>query len=406
MSLRQQRRHDPNRPAFPQPQMASRMYRNIAVTFLGLTIVIVGVVIWMSSVRATVHMKVVRAMTKVDASVDVAKSPEQGQLQGRIVEGTFDNIQEFKVQQQTSTTIDTVTTGRVRITNNYSKAQPLVKTTRLLTADGHLFRINATVSVPSGQSVEVGAYSDQPGSAYAIGPGVKMTIPGLWIDLQKWIYAESVTSFVGGSKTVKVVTASDVGQAQETLEDAVVEQAKKTLIAEAGVPVEKLGEDCPADQACWQAVYFVTPIDKKSNVTAGQEAVGFLAQVKVKVVGVFYPKRDMELLIRSKLKDRLPDGRELVDFDPRQVVFHLEQADAATEHARINFSAQAASRLTDQSSVLSKDAIAGLSVDDAKAELLKIDGVQSVDITLNPSWASKLPRQKNAIEKLTDADWI
>lgn len=400
MPIRNPRRLDVNRnqPAFPQPPVAPRLYRNIAVTFLGLTIVIIGAVLWMSSVKATVRIRVKRDTTKIDSTVEIAKSPDQGQLQGRVVEGTFDNIQEFKVQEQTSTTVDTVTTGRVRIVNNYSKAQPLVKTTRLVTSDGKLFRINATVSVPSGQAVEVDAYSDQPGAAYAIGSGTKFTIPGLWIDLQKWIYAESVTAFAGGSKTVKTVGASDISEAQKSLEASVVEQAKKTLIAEAGIPADKLADDCPEDQPCWQGVYFITPVEKKTNVTAGQESDAFLAQVKVKVTGVFYPKRDMDLLVRTKLKERLPDGRDLVDFDPSRVIYRLETADTSAEKARIGFIAEASSRLTDQSPALSKDAIAGMSVDDAKAAISKIEGVEFVEVTLRPSWARKIPTQKNAID--------
>lgn len=373
------------------------MYRNIAVTFLGLTLVVIGVVVWMSSVKATVLVKVKRDSAKIDSVVDIAKEPEQGELHGRVVEGTFDNIQEFKITEQTASAEDSVATGRVRITNNYSKAQTLVKTTRLVTADGKLFRINATVNVPSSQSVEVDAYSDKPGKDSAIGSGVKFTIPGLWIDLQKWIFAESITSFTGANKVLKIVSALDIADAQKSLEETVIEQAKKTLIAEASVPAGALDENCRGDQDCWEAVYFITPVEKKTNVTAGQESESFLAQVKVKVTAVFYPKRDMELLVRTKLKERLPDGRDLVDFDSSRVIYRLEQSDAKLERARISFVAEASSRLSTNSSALSTDSIAGLSLSDAEKELTDIDGVEFVEIKLRPSWARKLPTQKKAI---------
>jgi hypothetical protein len=187
MPIRSPRKPDhAPRHAFPQPPVAPRMYRNIALTFFGLTIVVIGAVIWMSSVKATVRVKVEREVEKLDSAVEIAKSPEQGQLQGRVVEGTFDNIQEFKVKETSGTTVTATTTGRVRITNGYSKAQPLVKTTRLSTTDGKIFRINANINVPSGQSVEVDAYSDGTGAVYSVPAGTKFTIPGLWIDLQKW----------------------------------------------------------------------------------------------------------------------------------------------------------------------------------------------------------------------------
>jgi hypothetical protein len=375
------------------------MYRNIALTFFGLTVVVIGAVLWMSTVRATVRVQVKRDVANIDSFVEIAKSPEQGQLQGRVVEGVFDNIQEFKVKETTGNVVlNTTTTGRVRITNGYSKAQPLVKTTRLLTADGKLFRINATVTVSPGETVEVDAYSDAPGADYAIPAGTKLAIPGLWIDLQKWIYAEAITPFAGGIKTVKVVMASDIADAQKTLEQVVVDQAKKTLIAEAAVPADKLADDCPSEDACWKAVYFVTPMEKKSNISAGQESDAFLAQVKVKVTGVFYPRKDMELLVRSKLKERLPEGRDLVDFDPSDVVYKLDSADTTIEKAKIGFSVETSSRLTEQSSALSPQAIAGLSVQDAKEKIAAIEGVEFVEITLRPSWARRLPAKKDAIE--------
>jgi hypothetical protein len=399
MPIRHPRRLDSTvRHAFPQPPIAPRMYRNIALTFFGLTILVIGAVLWMSTVRATVRVHVKRNMAKIESSMDIAKSPEQGQLQGRVVEGVFDNIQEFNVKATSGSVVNTTTTGRVRITNKYSKAQPLVKTTRLLTADGKLFHINSTVNVASNSTVEVDAYSDQPGDVYAIPSGTAFTIPGLWIDLQKWIYAEAITPFEGGKRTVKLVTSEDISDAQTSLEAVVVEQAKKTLAAEAGIPAEKLAENCPSDQACWQAVYVVTPIEKKSNVTAGQEADSFLAQAKVKVTGVFYPRKDMELLVRSKLKDKLPEGRDLADFDPSKVVYRLESSDTGVEKARIVFSVETASRLTAQSPALSARAIAGLSVQEAKNVLSNVDGVEFVEITLRPSWARRLPSKPGAID--------
>ncbi len=401
MPIRNPRRADAPQPrhAFPQPPMAPRMYRNIAVTFLAVVVVVIGIVVWISSVKASVIIHVKSETTKIDSIVDIAKNPEEGQLQGRVVEGTFDNIQEFKVTEQPSSTVmTTATKGRVKIINTYSKAQPLVKTTRLLTADGKLFRINATITVLPNQSVEVDAYSDKSGQEFAIPAGTKFTIPGLWTDLQKWIYAESVTSFSGDTKNVKLVSQADIANAQGTLSQTVVDQAKKTLMAEAGMTAEMLSDDCPTTSQCWQAIYFVSPLEKKTNVSAGQESDGFLAQVKEKVTGVFYPRKDMELLVRSKLKDRLPDGKEIYKFDPATVTYTLDQIDSVTEKARVRFTAQASSRLTAQTPAFSKDLLTGLSIGEAKQKLLLIDGVQSIDIHMNPSWAHTLPSRKEAID--------
>jgi hypothetical protein len=398
MNVRHPRRTDFSKHAFPQPPIAPRVYRNIAFSFLGLTVVVVAIVIWMSTVRAEIRIQSKRDPVTLKTSVEIAKSPEQGQLQGRVVEGVFDKIQEFAVKEQTASSVVATTTGRVRITNKYSKDQTLIKTTRLLTPDGKLFRINANVDIPSGGTVEVNAYSDKTGPSYEIQSGTKFVIPGLWIDLQKLITAEAITAFSGTSVGMKVVTAADVDSSQKTLEEAVLAEAKKTLAAEANVPADKLGDACPDDAACWAATYVVETLEKKSNVTVGQNTESFLAQSKLKVTAVYYPRKDMDLLVSGKLKEQLPEGRELVDVDMRNVVFTLEQTDTKAEKARLGIKTEAYSRLTSQNPALAKEQVAGLSLEEAKSKLRSVEGVEFVEITLRPSWARNIPRQKDKIK--------
>ncbi len=360
--------------------------------------VVVAIVIWMSTVSAEIRIQSKRDPVSLKTSVEIAKSPEQGQLQGRVVEGIFDKIQEFAVKEQTASSVIATTTGRVRITNKYSKDQTLIRTTRLLSPDGKLFRINANVNVPSGGTVEVNANSDQTGSSFAIPNGTTFVIPGLWIDLQKLITAEAITPFTGTAEGTKIVTAEEVDNAQKTLEEAVLAEAKKTLAAEANVPADKIADSCPNDAACWSATYVVETLEKKSNVTVGQNTDSFLAQDKIKVTAVYYPRKDMDLLVSGKLKEQLPEGRDLVDVDLRNVAFTLEQTDTKVEKARIGIKIEAYSRLTAQNPALARDQIAGLSLEDAKAKLRQVEGAEFVEITLRPSWARNIPRQKDKIK--------
>jgi len=379
-------RHPSLRDAFPRPP-ASNLYRNIGFSFLGLTLFVVIGALWVSSVHARVTVKVKHDTAQVQASVDVAKSPEQNQLKGRVVQGTFEKIQEFGVKETSSTTPeDLPVQGTVKIINNYSKAQTLVKTTRLLAADGRLYRIDSNVVIPPKQSLQVAAHSDKSGAQYVLPPGTHLTIPGLWTEMQKYIYAESVSGFSGGTQIAKIVTSLDVEDAQKALEDAVFEQAKKTLKAEAGV-----GDD-------WQGVYSKKVVDKKTNTAPGQKSDQFLASVKLDVIAVFYPSLDMDALVRQRLKEGLADGRDLTNFDPSLVTYKIDSVDVANEKAKLAISAQAGTQLTQNSPALSKDAIAGLSLDEAKSKLTSVDGVDSVDIKIQPSWIGKLPSMKDHIE--------
>lgn len=369
------------------PPPASSVYRNIAFSFLGLTVLVVIGALWVSSVHARVSVKVKRDTTNVDTVIEIAKSPQQGQLRGRVVQGVFEKIQEFTVKERQDAPVDTtITQGTVRIVNNYSKPQTLVEKTRLLTADGRLYRIDKTVVLGVKESVLVSAHSDKAGKEYVLAPGVRMTIPGLWIDLQKWIYAETTTNFSGDQKVTRMVSAMDVKDAEETLEKAVLDQAAKTLKAEAGVGDE------------WQAVYVQKVVDSKTNVSAGQTSDQFLASVKLDVTAVYYPAKDMEVLVRQKLKDKIPDGRELIDYDPARIVYKVQDVDAKLEKARLGLTAQAMSRLTENSPQLDKEGLFGLTDEDAKAKLLGTDGVERVEIKIRPSWVHKLPSSKDKLD--------
>jgi hypothetical protein len=300
------------RDPFPRPP-APALYRNIAFSFLGLTVLVVFGVLWLSSVRARVMVLVKSDTTSAQAMVEVSQSPEQGQLRGKVVKGNFDKMQEFGVKDHSGEpqlAQDVEVNGTVKVINNYSRQQTLVKNTRLLTSDGRLYRLDKTVVLDPKESVTVTAHSDAKGRQYVLQPGEKFTIPGLWIDLQKWIYAEAVSGFTGGQLANKnVVTQLDVSDAQKALEDAVYEQAVKTLTAEAGAPAD------------WKAYFTKKVIEKKTNVTPGQSSDNFLASVKLEVTGVFFPKSDMEALVRQKLRERLPDGRDLVNFDSNAITY-------------------------------------------------------------------------------------
>lgn len=380
--------HASLRDSFPRPP-SSNLYRNIAFSFLGLTVLVVIGALWVSSVHARVTVRVKHDTTQIQSDVEIAKSPDQNQLHGRVVHGTFEKIQEFAVKDTGASAAvpeDLEVNGTVKIINNYSKSQTLVKTTRLLTSDGRLYRIDKDVVIAPKQSVMVTAHSDKKGKEYVMPAGTRLTIPGLWIDIQKFIYAEAVSGFSGGQQMTKIVSSMDVSDAQKALEDAVFEQAKKTLRAEAGA-----GDD-------WQAVYQQKTIEKKVNATPGQKSDQFLASIKLEVTAVFYPQKDMEVFVKQKLKERLPEGRELMNFDSKIVTYKIDEVDVANEKAKIGFSAQASTRLTENSPALSKDSIAGLSLDDAKTKLLSNDGVESVEIQIKPSWINKLPGMKDHIE--------
>lgn len=432
-------------PTFSAPTHAA-FYRRIAYSFFALTAIILIGILWLSSVRATVDVHVRRTPVRTDDPVTVTLHPSGGtQIAGRVLHLPIRKSQVFEVRgvadtaptgptstQPVTPTVPSAPTstpvasqgaqgtvyakGRIKITNNYSKSQTLVERTRFVTDDGKLFRLDQRVTIPAGGQVTATVTADQPGSAYAIAP-TKFTIPGLWIDLQKLIYGESTSAFTAGTSTGlgsgastgpvpmpvpvpavpsstpstsggdrRVVTQQNIDDAYQALTDQVVDQAKRTLAASV------------TDARLNGAAYFVNYTDKSTTVRPGQLANTFTAQVDIEVIGVFYSDEDMQGLIRSKLREHLPDGQEFLPLNEQDFIYTLESVDKNNESAQLRVIANAEYRLTQNTPALSPNTIAGKSKDEAAQILKGIDGVDSVDIRLQPGWIGKIPRLTDHIK--------
>jgi hypothetical protein len=94
--------------------------------------------------------------------------------------------------------------GSVRIINNSSQPQALIRTTRLMTSDNKIYRLNQSIVVPAYEHVMVEVYADAPGSEYAISP-TQFIIPGLDASLQSMIYAVSDVTFSMRKPTLSTI---------------------------------------------------------------------------------------------------------------------------------------------------------------------------------------------------------
>lgn len=416
-------------PSFSTPPR-SYLYRKIAFGFIGLTVILVVAILWLSSVKAEVVVHVKREPVAVDTVVELAKSPKTGQLLGRVAQGTFENRKEFPIRvagaDATSTPValipsstsvattppvdaatpspNAIARGTVKITNTYTRAQPLVRTTRLLTADNKLFRIDKAVTVPAGGSVEVPVYADKSGADYALTAPTKFTIPGLFVDLQKLIFAESSAPFKLEAATTPVPTPrtppatpvkatprpgaltptqDEIDAAERQAIDETLERAKRQLASEV------------TESASLEGVYF-TKVRKE--VLPGSTPQSFIVYIQADVTAVYYPKDDVLVLVRSKLREKVPSDREIVPFDGKSIRYQIESVDPRSETATVRVQTDASSRLTSSSDALKKENMVGKSKQDLIDTLQKVDGVESVEVTTSPGWLHKIPSMQERVD--------
>lgn len=123
---------------------------------------------------------------------------------------------------------DAIATGNVTLTNNSSANQPLVKTTRLLSDSGVLFRINEDVVVPAGGTVDVDVYADEAGASGNIAPS-HFEIVALNASLKPKIYADSTESMTGGIVGASPITEAMLNQAKSDASAVMIDKATEAL---------------------------------------------------------------------------------------------------------------------------------------------------------------------------------
>ncbi len=158
---------------------------------------------------------------------------------------TLSGDQSIKLPSTTSKVESIPATGRVVLYNTYTTgAYKLVKSTRLATSDGKIYRINTAVTIPgytkSGStvvpgSVEVAVTADAPGEASNI-ENADFTLPGLAGTPQAAkIYGRTKTAITGGvSGKIYSISPDSAKAALGTLKDKL--QASLIAKAKAQVP--------------------------------------------------------------------------------------------------------------------------------------------------------------------------
>lgn len=362
-----------------------RMYQRIAVGFVVISLLLLLVVLYLSISRATIHVVPTAKLLSTEVVVNVVPSPvEEGQMTGVVVQETFTKAKQFTLPSEGGTPVEQKAGGMVTLINKTNSAQPLVGTTRLLSEEGVLFRIDASTVVPANGQVEVMAHADKPGLSGEIGP-TQFTIPGLPTSTQDDIYAVSVDSMVGGVAYVRVLSEQDLNDALTSLQDEILLEATPTL--EQGV-----------DRAVFPSeVTSVELLQRKSDTQPGTEAGVFTVEVTVDVTAVYYDPLLLTAYVESSLSQRLPTGYALdtVNRDGMQV--SIETANESKGEATLSIYMDGSATLADHAEIFDKDRFVGRSPQEVITLLSVSEGVASVNVTFTPFWLKRIPTLKDHI---------
>lgn len=367
-----------------KPVVSVRLYKRIAAVFLGLTLVLLGLMIYLSFSKAVITIVPAKVKSSLDFSLNVEKEPSSREA----IAGTLVSVKVQGEIEETATGVyvaeDKPATGEVTIINTTSSGQTLIKTTRLLTSSGVLFRLNSTVSVPAKGNVKTQIYADKAGPGGEIGPS-KMTFPGLPLNLQDKIYAELSEATKIQSETATSVSKEDVDRAREKLAVELLEKGKTELGLIA--PENFLGK-----------VFGSEEISAEYSKKQGEKAESFKLEMELRVIGIFYDLDAMRQVAKTKLEESMTSESELLNVDYDNAKVDVGRIDTASENANLKIYIDGETILKSTSQIFDKNKLAGMEKEAAINYFKTFSAIQSAQIELSPFWLQQIPEVKENIE--------
>ncbi|MBU0531426.1 MAG: hypothetical protein ABIG32_02540 [Candidatus Uhrbacteria bacterium] len=371
--------------ASPQVVPSLKLYRRLAVGFILVTLVLLAIIIIVSTIRATIKIFPNADIVQTSFITDILEEPGvHGEIPGQILSVTLEEAREFTASGEGATEVPGKAGGMVTLYNTSNSPQPLVATTRLLSPEGVLYRIDEAVTVPAQGTVEVMAHADLEGKSYELGP-TKFTIPGLAASRQTEVYAENSEAMTGGIQYLKTLSQTDIDAAGDELQASLLAAAQEELRTQ--LTGKYTGES-----------FFTEVLEQVSDTEPGTEADSFTISMKVEVVGVFFDQETLLNIAEAKLYESLPRGYELVSIDRENMEVTVERYDVEEAVANVRVSLQGAMIVSPNNKILDKDDLTGLSPQEVAKRFIDAGIAVDVEVNFSPFWIKKVPRLKDRID--------
>ncbi|OGH73821.1 MAG: hypothetical protein A3C90_00940 [Candidatus Magasanikbacteria bacterium RIFCSPHIGHO2_02_FULL_51_14] len=362
----------------PQNQPV-RFYKIIALSFLVLTLVLLGLIVFMSAKRATITITAKETPVSVTIPVTIGGAAGGDRLAGSVATTSVRVSQTFSPTGTEE--VPGVAIGTITVHNESDTDQALVATTRFLSDGGILFRLKNGVRAPARGAVDAEVYADQEGALGNIVPS-RFTIPGLNDARQKAVYGTSAASMSGGVKTAGVLSAKDI------------EDARAKLLEEARIEGEKLLKSVQGELA---GVWSVLDSRIETDAEVGDKITGFTMTMTATALGVFYSAEELQELAGRSLEKRAVEESEIIVPSSAMPSVAFDSYDATAGEAVVSVFYDGLASLNPESKEIDKAVLFGKTREEVRRYLLSLDHVQSVEIDFTPAWMRTVPQVKEHV---------
>lgn len=369
----------------PPPRTISRAYGRAVAGFSLVAVLAAALVLLFTTSHATVTVGARGEQQHVGFDVAVMPSGDRGSadaaaVPGRLLEVATTTAVTVDVPRATGTADATAKArGTVTLRNSSGSPQPLVATTRLLSPDNVLFRLDSSTVVPANGQVEAQVTADVAGPGGAIAP-TTFTIPGLNESRRQQVDAISSAPFALPTVGGNVLTAESLAAAQ-------VKALEVTLTALWPELEAQLleGETIDPSVATATAISFTASAEPGAEATA----VTFSGQVRASVL-LF----DRSALEGAVVRFLFGEGTAA---QPEPGTLQLAVSRSSTIAGALG-TVTGQLTVTASPAAVSPDSLVGRTKAEAEAYLKGLPGVSEVSIKVRPWWLRRLPGEASRIQ--------
>ncbi|MBI2483645.1 hypothetical protein HYV71_00470 [Candidatus Uhrbacteria bacterium] len=363
-------------------KVKNSLYRNIAISFIVLSVAIAGTVFYVTFSWATIVIVPQRVPVTDEFSVTVGSSGG-GELNrlaipGRVIvielngDGTYNPTEKRHITRKAS--------GTITIVNTSSQDQPLRATTRLLTKNNVLFRTGEFVSVPAGGSVDVSVVADKQGSIEQADAS-RLTIPGLWSGLQEKIYGTKLRIESSGDEEVFIMSQEDIDRSKAL----VLDKLKKKFALLMDIPDAGFRPKRP------YTLIDVAEKDIKVSHKVGDETDRFTVSLAVEARGIVFDEQDIIDELKQRMQATLGPGHEFIFSQTDLIFYTLESFDTTTHEAVISARTEGAKIRSEDTSQFNRANLTGLTKEQVMQYFDVYDDIDSVNVRFYPFWVQRTP---------------
>jgi hypothetical protein len=191
--------------------------------------------------------------------------------------------------------------------------------------------------------------------------------------LQQFVYAEAIEDFVASGQPVTIVSQEDLDKALTSYTDELAQTAVK---------------DIDSNQS---KIFKSEVLGQEFSQKAGDQVSEFKLKLKIQVSGIIFNQEDIDNYSQQVISQIVPEGKELVSNNSGALIYEVEKIDATNHLAQIKSNISGIMVISESNSVFDLEKLKKMSVEELKSSLSGVEGIESVEVKMFPSWLKKMP---------------